>query len=72
MNQECQLHINELQAVNLIPQHLEQELSGQVILIESNNTAIVSYINNQGGMVSQTLNAEACTLYQGVQIRAIH
>ena len=27
-------------------------------------TATVSYINKQGGVVSKTLNAEACTLYE--------
>ena len=48
-----------------------------MILIESDNTATVSYINKQGEVVSQTLSAEAFSLYQWVihldaQMRAIH
>ena len=81
MNQECQLDINvsELWVVHLTYQYLEQELLSQVIIInlKSDNTAMVSYTINQGGMVLQTHNAEACTLYcwairQNVHMRAIH
>ena len=42
--EECQLHINmlELRAVCLTLLHLEQEVLGQTILIESENMATVS------------------------------
>ena len=58
-------------------QYLELELSGKVILIVSNNTATVSYINKQGGVVSRIFNVEAYTLYhwtipQDVQMMVIH
>ena len=63
---ERQLHINvlELQAVRLTLLHLEQEILSQTFLTESNNTATVSYINKQGGVVSKTLNNEVHTLYK--------
>ena len=63
---ECQLHINvlELQAVRLTLLHLEQEILIQTVLIESDNTATVLYINKQGGVVSKTLNDEVRTLYK--------
>ena len=76
---EHQLHINvlELRVVCLTFQHLEQELSGQTVLIESENTATMSYINKQGGVISKILTDEACTLYEwtiprSIQLRAIH
>ena len=47
---ECRLHINMLgvRAVCLTLLHLEREIFGQSVLIESNNMATVSYINKQG------------------------
>ena len=70
-------HVLELRAVRLILLYLEQEILGQTVLIESDNTATVSYINKQGGVVSKTLNDEACTLYEwaiprSLKLRAIH
>ena len=57
--------------------YLEQEICGQIVLIELDNTATVSYINKQGGVVSKTLNNEVCTLYEwaiprSLILRAIH
>ena len=77
---ECHLHINmlELRAVCLTLLYImEQELYGQTALIESDNIATVSYINKQGGVVSKTLNDEACTLYKwaipkGLKLQVIH
>ena len=54
----------ELMAITLTPLHLEQQIFGQTVLIESNNMATVSYINKQGGVVSKTLNNEVCALYE--------
>ena len=54
----------KLHAVHLSPLHLEQEVLSQTVLIESNTTATVSYINKQVGVVSKTLNDEACALYE--------
>ena len=77
--EECQLHISvlELRAVRLTLLHLEQEVLGKMILIESNNTAMVSYINRQGGVFSKTLNDEMCTLFRwliskSIRVRVIH
>ena len=49
---------NQFLAVRLTLMHLEQDVIGQSILIESDNTATVSYINKQGGVVCKTLNDE--------------
>ena len=74
-----QLHINvlEFRAVHLTLLHLEQDVLGQSILIESDNTVTVSYKNKQGGVVSKTLNDETYTLLQllitrSITVRAIH
>ena len=76
---ECRLHINvlELRVVHLPLLHLEQEIFGQSMLIESDNRATVSYINKQGRVVSKILNNEACALYEWaiprlLKPRAIH
>ena len=62
--------------VHLILLYLEQEILGQTVLIESDYTATVSYINKQGGVVSKTLKDEASTLYEwaiprSLKLRAI-
>ena len=67
----------ELRAARLILLYLELEIFSQTVLIESDNTATVSYINKQGGVVSKTLNDEVCTLYKwsiprSLKLRAIH
>ena len=63
---KCQLHVNmlELRVVHLSLLHLEQDILSQTILIESDNMATVSYINKQRGVVSKTLNDEACSLFE--------
>ena len=75
---ECRLHIKvEFTAVRLTLLHLEQEILGQSVLIESDNMATVLYINKQGGVVSKTLNDEICALYEwaiprSLKLQAIH
>ena len=46
-----QLHINvlEMKAVILALQHFILQLQGKVVLIVSDNTTVVSYLNKQGG-----------------------
>ena len=75
---ERQLHINvlELRVVRLTRLHQEQDVLGQMILIGSDNTATVSYINRQGGVVSKTLN-EAYSLFEwliprSIRVKVIH
>ena len=48
---ESQLHINflELKAVLLALKKFEQQCWGQIILIATDNTTVVSYINKEGG-----------------------
>ena len=77
--EERQLHINvlELRAVRLTLLHLEQEVLGESVLIDSDNMTALSYINRQGGVVSKTLNDEMCTLFRWliprlIRVRAIH
>ena len=76
---ECRLHINvlELREVCLTLFFLEQEIVGQTVFIESDNTATVSYINKQGGVVSKTFNDKVCTMYEwaiprSLKLRAVH
>ena len=56
---ESQLHINflELKAVLLALKKFEQQCWGQIILIATDNTTVVSYINKEGGMRSGSLCA---------------
>ena len=63
---EYRLNVNvlELRAFRLTLLHLEQEILGQTVLIESNNMARVLYINKQGGVASKTVNDEVHTLYK--------
>ena len=64
---ECQLNINvldQLRAVHLTLLHLEQEVIGQAILIETDNKATLLYLNKQGGVLSKTLNDKTYTLFQ--------
>ena len=49
------MNVLELRVVHLILLYLEQEIFSQTVLIESDNTSTVSYINQQG-VVSKTLN----------------
>ena len=56
---ESQLHINflELKAVLLALKKFEQQCWGQIILIATDNTTVVSYISKEGGMRSGSLCA---------------
>ena len=65
-----QINVLELRAFRLTLLHLEQEILGQTVPIESDNTAMVAYINKQGGLVSKTLNDWAIRRSLGLQ--AIH
>ena len=73
MRDECQLHINvlELRVVGLTLLHLGQEVHSQSVLIESDNSSALSYINRQGGVISKTLNDEMCTLFHWLVLRSI-
>ena len=56
---ESRLHINflELKAVLLALKSFEQQCKGQIVLIATDNTTVVSYINKEGGMRSGSLCA---------------
>ena len=51
-------HINvlELRAVRLALQHFLQYLEGRHVLVRSDNTSVVAYINHQGGLRSHRLH----------------
>ena len=66
----------KVSAVHLTILHLEQEVLGQSVLIEYNNSTAV-YINIQGGEVFKTVNDEMCTLFhwlipRSIRVRVIH
>ena len=56
---ESRLHINflELKAVLLALKSFEKQCRGQIVLIATDNTTVVSYINKEGGMRSGSLCA---------------
>ena len=56
---ESQLHINylELKAVLLALKEFRNLCSDQIVLVATDNTTVVSYINTEGGMKSGTLCA---------------
>ena len=58
---ERTLHINnlELRAVVLALRHWERVVIGKTILVASDNSTVVAYINKQGGTVSRSLCMEA-------------
>ena len=58
--EERSLHINllELRAVRLTFLQLEQQLIGKKVLLESDNTTTVAYLNKQGGVHSPSLNQQ--------------
>ena len=51
-------HQREFRAVRLTLLYLEQEIFGQIVLIVSDNTATVSYINKQGGVLSSLQDSQ--------------
>ena len=78
-NKEAQLHINvlELKAVLLALKGFQEHLQGQTVLIFSDNSTVVSYLNKEGG----THSIEMCALIwrvlaftnsRRIQIRARH
>ena len=78
-NKEAQLHINvlELKAVLLALKGFQEHLQGQRVLICSDNSTVVSYLNKEGG----THSIEICALiwriltftnFRRIQIRARH
>ena len=56
---ESKLHINmlELKAMLLALKEFQDQCRGQVVLIATDNTIVVSYINEEGGMRSGSLCA---------------
>ena len=77
--QQQTLHINylEMWAVLLALKAFEREVKGQVVLIVSDNTTVVSHINRQGG----TRSWDMCAILwrtltwcatRGIQLRARH
>ena len=76
---ESLLHINflELKAVLLALRKFEHVCKGQIVLVATDNTTVVSYINKQGGMRSGSLCALLWRLLswchpRGITLRARH
>ena len=72
--QESLVHINslELRAVFLALQSLESHVLGRSILVRSDNTTVVAYINHQGGTHSPSLCRLALDLWHWCLQRQIH
>ena len=73
------LHINslEIKAVTLALQHWAPLLQGRQVMVATDNSTVVSYINKQGGTRSPTLLRLAVDLFlwlesQGIIVRARH
>ena len=76
---EGRLHINflEMKAVLLALRQLEHLCKDQIVLVATDNTTVVSYINKQGGMRSDSLCALLWRLlswchHRGITLRARH
>ena len=76
---ESRLHINflEMKAVLLALRQLEHLCKSQIVLVATDNTTVVSYINKQGGMRSGSLCALLWRLlswchHRGITLRARH
>ena len=77
--QEKEMHINVLELLSVrkcMAQYLPI-LAGKVVLIRSDNTTTVAYINKQGGTRSHPMCAQALLLWQfcidhQIDIRAVH
>ena len=70
---EALLHINilEFQAVTLALQHFLPHIRGKVVLIATDNTTVVAYINRQGGTKSPSLCHLAYDLLSWTQLHHI-
>jgi len=67
----------ELRAIILTLTRLKQQLLGQTVRIECDNTTTVAYINHQGGVHSRAQNQETVRLYSlvvplGISLQAVH
>jgi hypothetical protein len=76
---QSKLHINllELKAVHLCLRHFSLRLQGKTVLVRSDNTTVVQYINKQGGTKSSSLCIEAWNLWQlaiqnNIVLKAVH
>ncbi|XP_037832808.1 uncharacterized protein LOC108247140 [Kryptolebias marmoratus] len=72
-------HINllEMEAVHLALKHFLPAMRGRQVMVRTDNTAVVSYINRQGGLKSPTLHARARRLLlwaqtEGMSLRAFY
>ena len=70
--QEAHLHINSLLAVFLALQSFEELISEQSIMIRSDNSTVVSYINHQEGTHSPSLCNLTSVLWDRCRERGIH
>src|SRR4029434_1018765 len=68
-------HINvlELRTVTLALRHFLPRLSGQHVLVRTDNTSTLAYINQQGGVRSPSLHhwANCLLLWAAVHIRSL-
>ena len=71
--QESLLHINvlELKAVNLPLKSFEQLCNNHIVLVATDNTTVVSYINKEGGMKSGSLCALLWRILSWCHLRKI-
>jgi ribonuclease HI len=76
---EKQMHINnlELKAAFLALKHWKSLLSGKKVLIVTDNTSVVAYVNNQGGTCSRSLCVQVVEMFrwchqENIQIKAKH
>jgi len=71
--EEAQSHINllELWAVERTLSRFEQQVTGRNILVQSDNSTVVAYINKQGGTRSPVLCANTLRILKWCQVRNI-
>ena len=77
LDQDLHINVLELRAVLLALQAFRYRVQGRQILVSTDNTSVVAYINHQGGTRSATLLQETSHLLlwcqsRNIQLRARH
>ena len=68
----CHINLLELRAIRLTLMKLRDCIRGLTVKVECDNTTAVSYLNKQGGTISQSLCQEAVILHEWARQMDVH
>ena len=63
----CHINLLELRAIRLTLMKLKDSIRGLTVKVECDNTTAISYLNKQGGTLSQSLCKEALLLHEWIR-----